>query len=406
MTILRLAIRNLRGAGIRTWLNAVALSFAFVAIIFGQGMLQGMNKQAEDSSTAFEFGGGQYWQEHYDPFDPLTLVDAHAPLPPALESLAAAGTAAPILIIAGSIYPQGRLKPVLLKGIDPAQNVLAIPTHALGTGSPSPFPSPQGGGNQMEGNEDLPLLIGARTAAATGLAVGDYVTVQWRDAEGAFDARDGRIVEVMNTTVMTVDAGQVWMPLDTLRSLAGMPGEATLVALAPGTKHAPAAAGWNFRTPDYLMSDLRQMVKSKTVGQTIMFTVLFLLAMLAIFDTQVLSVFRRRREIGMLVALGMTKAKVILLFTLEGALHSILAALLGLAYGGPLFWYLGRYGFSLPGGESWGYALGDRLYPAFTAGLILGTTLLVFVVTAFVAWLPTRRIARLKPTDALAGRGT
>jgi ABC-type lipoprotein release transport system permease subunit len=127
--------------------------------------------------------------------------------------------------------------------------------------------------------------------------------------------------------------------------------------------------------------------------------------MLAIFDTQVLSVFRRRREIGMLVALGMTKARVILLFTLEGALHSILAALLGLAYGAPLFWYLGRYGFSLPGGETWGYALGDRLYPAFTAGLILGTTLLVFVVTAFVAWLPTRRIARLRPTDALAGRG-
>jgi ABC-type lipoprotein release transport system permease subunit len=166
-----------------------------------------------------------------------------------------------------------------------------------------------------------------------------------------------------------------------------------------------SCTGWVFRTPDYLMSDLRLMVKSKTVGQTVMFTVLFLLAMLAIFDTQVLSVFRRRREIGMLVALGMTKARVILLFTLEGALHSILAALLGLAYGAPLFWYLGRYGFGLPGGESWGYALGDRLYPAFTAGLILGTTLLVFVVTAFVAWLPTRRIARLKPTDALAGRG-
>jgi putative ABC transport system permease protein len=389
VTILRLAIRNLRGAGIRTWLNAVALSFAFVAIIFGQGMLQGMNKQAEDSSTAFEFGGGQYWQAHYDPFDPLTLEDAHAPMPPALESLAAAGKAAPVLVIAGSIYPQGRLKPVLLKGIAPDQKVLAIPTRAL-----------------ADTTTELPLLIGARTAASTGLAVGDQVTVQWRDAEGAFDARDGLIVEVMNTAVMTVDIGQVWMPLDTLRSLAGMPGEATLVTVAKGTKNPPTAPGWQFRSPAFLLSDLRQMVQAKSVGQTIMFTVLFLLAMLAIFDTQVLSVFRRRREIGMLIALGMTRLQVIVLFTLEGALHSVLAALLGLAYGAPLFYYLGRYGFGLPGGDSWGYALGDRLYPAFTAGLILGTTLLVFVVTAFVAWLPTRRIAKLKPTDALAGRGT
>jgi ABC-type lipoprotein release transport system permease subunit len=389
MTILKLAIRNLRGAGIRTWLNAIALSFAFVAIIFGQGMLQGMNKQAEDSSTAFEFGGGQYWQKDYDPYDPLTLEQAHAPLPPAIESLAASGRAAPVLIVAGSIYPQGRIKPVMLKGIDPGQRILALPTAALGDTA-----------------EELPILIGSRTATSTGLAVGDQVTVQWRDADGAFDARDGRVVEIMHTSVGTVDNGQVWMPLDTLRRLAGMPGEATIVTVAKGTRNAPAVEGWNFRAPGYLLSDLRQVVQSKSVGQTIMFTVLFLLAMLAIFDTQVLSVFRRRREIGMLIALGMTRARVIVLFTLEGALHSVLAALLGVVYGGPLFYYLGRNGFSIPGGDSWGYALGDKLYPAFTAGLVLGTTLLVFIVTTFVSWLPTRKIAKLKPTDALAGRGT
>jgi putative ABC transport system permease protein len=389
MTILKLAIRNLRGAGIRTWLNAVALSFSFVAIIFGQGMMKGMNRQAEDASTAFEFGGGQYWQKDYDPYDPLTLEDAHAALPPPIESLVAAGRAAPVLIVAGSMYPQGRIKPVELKGIDPGQRILALPTAALGDTS-----------------EELPLLIGGRMAASTGLALGDEVTVQWRDAEGAFDARDGRVVKIMQTSVGTVDIGQVWVPLDTLRRLAGMNGEATIVTVAKDLRNAPTVDGWNYRTPGYLLSDLRQMVQTKTVGQLIMFTVLFLLAMLAIFDTQVLSVFRRRREIGMLVALGMTRAKVILMFTLEGALHSILAAILGMAYGAPLFYYLQRNGFAVPGGDSWGYSLGDKLYPAFTVGLIFGTTLLVFIVTTFVSWLPTRKIAKLKPTDALAGRGT
>jgi ABC-type lipoprotein release transport system permease subunit len=387
MTILKLAIRNLRGAGIRTWLNAIALSFAFVAIIFGQGMMQGMNKQVEDASTAFEFGGGQYWQKNYDPYDPLTLEDAHAPLPPALESLVASGRAAPVLIVAGSIYPQGRLKPVLLKGISPTQRVLALPTTALG-----------------DSTEELPLLIGSRTAQSTGLGVGDQVTVQWRNADGAFDARDGRVVRIMQTSVVTVDAGQVWMPFSVLQKLAGMEGEATVVAVVKGMRNVPAAEGWSFRAPAYLLSDLRQAVKTKTVGQLIVFTILFLLAMLAIFDTQVLSVFRRRREIGMLVALGMTRARVIVLFTLEGALHSILAALLGMVYGAPLFISLGRKGISIPGGDTWGYAMGEKLYPAFTVGLILGTTLLVFIVTTFVSWLPTRRIAKLNPTDALAGR--
>jgi ABC-type lipoprotein release transport system permease subunit len=277
----------------------------------------------------------------------------------------------------------------MLKGIDPAQRIIALPTSALGDTA-----------------EELPILIGARTATSTGLGVGDQVTVQWRDADGAFDARDGRVVRIMQTSVVTVDAGQVWVPLDTLRRLAGMKGEATLVTVAKGLRNAPAVTGWSFRAPAYLLSDLRQAVKTKTVGQLIVFTILFLLAMLAIFDTQVLSVFRRRREIGMLVALGMTRARVIILFTLEGALHSILAALLGMVYGAPLFISLGRNGISVPGGDTWGFAMGDKLYPAFTGGLILGTTLLVFLVTTFVSWLPTRRIAKLNPTDALAGRGT
>jgi putative ABC transport system permease protein len=408
MTILKLAIRNLRGAGIRTWLNAIALSFAFVAIIFGQGMIRGMNKQAEDASTAFEYGGGQYWQNNYDPYDPLTLEDAHAPMPSVLESLAAAGKAAPILIVAGSIYPQGRIKPVMLKGIDPAQKVLAIPTAALAgdmtetPGVSERVPRPE----VTSAYEDLPLLIGGRTAASTGLVVGDQVTVQWRDAGGAFDARDGRVVEVMHTSVATVDAGQIWMPLATLQELTGMRGEATIVAVAKGIRNPPAFDGWKFQGPEFLLSDLRQMVQTKSVGQSIVFAVLFLLAMLAIFDTQVLSVFRRRREIGMLVALGMTRAKVIVMFTIEGALHSVLAAILGLAYGGPFFYYLGHKGFAVPGGDVWGFSLGDKLYPAFTGGLILGTSLLVFIVTTFVSWLPTRRIAKLNPTDALAGRGT
>jgi ABC-type lipoprotein release transport system permease subunit len=37
---------------------------------------------------------------------------------------------------------------------------------------------------------------------------------------------------------------------------------------------------------------------------------------------------------------------------------------------------------------------------------VLGTTVLVLIVTTIVSFLPTRRIAKLKPTDALRGRWT
>jgi ABC-type antimicrobial peptide transport system permease subunit len=48
--------------------------------------------------------------------------------------------------------------------------------------------------------------------------------------------------------------------------------------------------------------------------------------------------------------------------------------------------------------------MSERMYPIYSAGLVLGTTILVFVITIVVSFLPTRRIAKLKPADALRGR--
>jgi len=132
---------------------------------------------------------------------------------------------------------------------------------------------------------------------------------------------------------------------------------------------------------------------------------LLFLAMLAIFDTQVLSIFHRRKEMGTLMALGMTRTRLIGLFTLEGALHGILAAILATLYGLPLLWYVARVGWELPEAiDQVGFALGERLFPVYTPVLVVGTALLVLIVTTIVSYLPTREIAKLKPTDALRGR--
>lgn len=387
MSAIKLALRNLRGAGVRTWLNGFALSLAFVAIIFGQGLLEGVNRQAERASIDFEFGGGQFWCEGFDPYDPLTFEYAHRVLPETIAQLVESGHAVAILVIPGAVFVQGRMVPVLLKGISTPQTVLKIPTQVL-----------------IDSSGDLPVLLGAQMAKKLNVGVDDYLTLQWRDKEGAFDAREARVTGIMQTSVGTIDQGQVWLSLNQLENLTGLERQATVVVLKPGVKPPPVAQGWKFHTAEFLLSDLRQMIKTKTVGQSIMFIVLFLLALLAIFDTQVFSIFRRRREIGTLIALGMTRGAVIAMFTFEGAMYGVLAALLGAIYGTPLFLYLSAYGLAMPGGNQWGFALEERMYPAWTAGLILGTTILVLITATFVSYLPTRRILKLKPTDALRGK--
>jgi ABC-type lipoprotein release transport system permease subunit len=394
VTLLRLALKNLLGAGLRTWLNVFVLSLSFVLIIFTQGLLEGMNKQAEEAMIAAEVGGGHYQHPAYDPYDPLSLADAHGPVPDPLAALAAAGQAAPVLVIQGTIYPGGRLFTVRVKGIEPGQTVVDIPTSFLGTA--------------LAGDE-IPVLIGDRMAKTTGLKKGDAFTLQWRDARGTFDARDAAVVAVMKTSVQTIDSGQVWVPLGRLREMTGLAGEATFAVLAQGAAvpAAGAAGGWVFRGQDDFLADLRAMVESKTAGSSILYAIFLALAMLAIFDTQVLSIFHRRREMGTLMALGFTRGKVIGLFTLEGMLNGVLAALVAAAYGIPLLTWMARTGWALPGDtDSYGFAIGERLFPSYGVGLVAGTTLIVLLTTTFVSFLPTRKIAKLKPTDALRGRMT
>lgn len=390
MIIPRLALRNLLGAGLRTWLNVVVLSFSFVVIIWLQGLYKGMGDQARVAQTDAEYGGGQYWQENYDPFDPLTLQDAHSPVPEALQKKIDNGQATPILILQATIYPEGRLQTIQMKGIEPDQNIVNLPTEFLD-----------------QKDEDLPALIGTRMARNIGLKVGDTVTVRWRDSLGTFDARDAKIVQVMKTSVPTVDQAQIWVPLDKMQSLTRMENEASLVILAQDTEEFPQTSGWIHKDMDFLLKDIDLMVKSKQAGGSIVYVILLCLAMLAIFNTQVLSIFRRRKEMGTLMSMGMTRGKIIQLFTLEGAIHSVLAAVVAAIYGIPLLLWSAKKGWAMPEAvDDFGMALGESLFPVYGTGLVIGTTILILLVTTIVSFLPTRKIAKLKPTDALRGKMT
>jgi ABC-type lipoprotein release transport system permease subunit len=309
------------------------------------------------------------------------------------------GRAIPILIASGTMYPEGRLRPVLLKGIPPDQELLVLPTRALD----------QGG----QDVEEIPLLLGTRMAESTGLGIGDLVTLQWRDVNGTIDALDAQVVQIMSTPVQSVDLNQVWLPLGRLQVMMGTPGEATLVVVdrdlasaLPGPRPATGnQGGWTFQTTDDLLSDIRNLVRAKKVGATIIYALLIFLAMIAIFDTQVLALFHRKKEIGTLMAMGMTRGKVMALFVVEGGLHGVLAIVVGAVLGTPLLWWFSQVGWKLSDkADSYGYALGDTLYPVYSPGVLFRTGLLLLVITALVSWIPTRRISRLTPTEALRGR--
>ncbi|MFO7722691.1 MAG: FtsX-like permease family protein [Bacteroidales bacterium] len=387
MNAFRLAFKNLLGAGLRTWLNVGVLSFTFVVIVFYNGMLDGWNRQAMDDTMAWEVAGGQLWHPDYDRYDPFTIQDAHAPVKGEILTAVRNGSLTPILIAQGAIFPEGRMMNIQVKGIDPEQKILKLPSALL-----------------KDQQVSLPAMIGNRMAKLARLKPGDQVIMQWRDRNGTFDAQEITIVEVFNSNVPAIDQGTIWIPLEKLRQMTNMPDEATLL-VADETYSASDQEGWVFRNQAFLLKEFKEIMQSKKGGSMIIYGLLLAISLLAIFDTQVLSVFRRQREIGTYIALGMTRWQVVRIFTLEGGAHSILAIIVGAIWGIPVLLLVQKTGIPMPASTTeMGLSITDSIIPYYSLGMILISVLLVVISATIVSYIPASKISKMKPTEALKGK--
>ena len=389
--LFKIAMKNLLGAKLRTWLNVFVTAISFFMIIFISAMYDGMREHAMQVSIDTEIAGGAYWHPDYDPLDPMTFEDAHSVPPDAVRALVDQKKAIPVLVSQASIYPNGRIMPVIMKGITPEQNIVNMPT-------------------QMLANNDevtIPVLIGQGMANDSKLEVGDSFTIRWLDADRTYDADEGIVVHIMDTENFKLDKGHIWVPLEKAQAMLAMEGEATYVTYAEGLSIVENKGDWVLRDVKYLIRDMEALIKADEPNAAIMYIILLALAAMGIFNAQVLSIFRRGKEIGTLMALGMTRSRVVGLFTLEGGLNAFLAVIMTVILFGPVLWYFGAYGINLGIDYSegqMGLIIAKRLIPVYSIGLLITTTIVVSIIVLIVSYMPSRRIARMKPTDALRGK--
>ena len=295
----------------------------------------------------------------------------------------------PILIRQASIYPHGRMRNVILKGINPHQTLLKFPSIEL-----------------SRKKVELPVLIGAQMAKSMGMKMGDSLIIRFRNANGALDAVEGTIVAIMKTQSPNIDRGQLWVPLEKLQEITMLPDEATIIVVQGALDFSNIDSGWKFKQLTYFLRDVQACINQEMIGARILYALLMFLALLGIFDTQLLSIFKRRKEIGTLMALGMSKNNIIGLFTIEGALHGLLAGILAMFYGGPIIIWTSIKGFPIPkfSQNTLSFGIPERIFPSYDMPLILVTIIIIMVAVTLVSFQPSFKISKLKPSDAIRGK--
>ncbi len=170
-----------------------------------------------------------------------------------------------------------------------------------------------------------------------------------------------------------------------------VPAEAAGLAVRPWWQVNPMAA---------------TMFDAQGVSQFFVLFIVFGLAALGVVNTMLMSVFERTRELGVIRALGMRPAEVVLLIVLEAALLAVLATGMGLVLGLLLDAWIVGWGidFEIAEGEGFsagGFSLPPRLYGAITVGSIVQPVVGAFVFAVLAALYPAIRAARLRPVDAI-----
>jgi lipoprotein-releasing system permease protein len=121
--------------------------------------------------------------------------------------------------------------------------------------------------------------------------------------------------------------------------------------------------------------------------------VVMIVVVLGIASVLVVSVVQKRREIGILRAMGATQGQVLRIFLLQGAIVGALGSALGVLLAVALIWVFTRF------------ALGSDGLPLFNItlepALALRVAALATVCGVLAAVAPARRAARLDPAEAI-----
>jgi len=186
----------------------------------------------------------------------------------------------------------------------------------------------------------------------------------------------------------------------------GVGGEEPVAAdLAPGAPDALLVRPWQ-----EILPSIYQMLTISRQSNWLTYLLIYLVAAIGLVNTQRISALERRREFGVLMAIGMRPRRMFGMILTESLVLGTLGGLIGTALGLAITWYHATAGLDLAlftdQGEFtvMGVAFTGKIYSILTPVAAL-QPILVMVIVAFLAGLwPALKSAKLDPAPTIAGR--
>lgn len=266
------------------------------------------------------------------------------------------------------------------------------------------------------------IFVGVKLAKKLEVQLGDRVvlTVSPRGS-GKTRAAAFRVRGLFRSGVAELDAFYAEIPLTEARRLLGVGAGATQVALLLDSYQAsrgvaqtlPAkleAAGLKRASLEVLpwQVALRELYDGLVLDKGSMYVMLgivFVIIVIGIFNTMLMSVIERTRELGVMMAIGTSKARLFSIVLAEATTLAAVSSVVGLGLGYGVDRWLAARGIDITelasNMEVAGVAISGVVYPRLTAEAMVAWTSAMVILVLCSALYPAYRATRLQPVDAM-----
>jgi ABC-type lipoprotein release transport system permease subunit len=400
--IIDLAWRNLWRNYRRTLIMLLAIVVGVWAMIFMNALMRGMVDDMIRSAVRVLPGHAQIHHPLYrdDPSIVNSMPGVSDKLRKALAQPGIVGWTSRLRVPA-VIASERDSRGLMLMGIDP------VAETALGF-----VPGEIIEGRALQGADDKGLVLGAKLVERLETRLGKRVVVMSQDPDNNVADRGFRIVGIFKAELQAQEESLAYVGRATLQSMLGAEQSLSELAilgtdyreLSPWYEKLQQSVGdelellrWTELDP-YLGSMLRAQD-----GMILIFVgVIFAVLSFGLVNTIVMAVFERMREFGLMQALGMRPATILLQVLME----AFLLLALGLLFGNllavitikPLESGIDLSAFA-DGMEMFG--MGTTLYPTLRTIDMVATSALVVVLGLLASLLPAWRASRFDPIQAM-----
>jgi lipoprotein-releasing system permease protein len=397
----RVAVRFLREGRMQTVLIIVGVAAGVAVVAYISALISGLQGNTLDKTL-----GGQAHVTLRAPDDVVTPARAPTPgtaqltqtqpraqrprsignwqaLVPVLEAMPEVAAVSPMVSGAGLAVRGEASKSIALMGVDLDRYDRIVHLRSKVVDGQARL----GPGEGVIGREladDLGVRVGDRFNLVTG-AVTEPV----------------RVTALVDLGVRDLNRRTVIVPLRAAQSLLGLPGGATTLDLAlldpwsaqTLTDELKRRFPYKVESWQEVNAQLVSALNAQTVSTTLIRAVVMIVVVLGIASVLVVSVVQKRREIGILRAMGATRAQVLRIFLLQGAIVGALGSALGVLLAAALVWLFSNF------------VRGSDGLPLFVItlapGLALRIAALATLCGVLAAVAPARRAAALDPAQAI-----